>query len=151
MTARERVKPLLCRRIVITYADTDAAGIIYFAASFPWMERLHRMARRSRCPVHRSRRAVRRFCRHSGDLCEYHLVVRPYDEVEIAMSVGHLGSRSYRIDYLMTRVEDEAQVARASMTLVSIDSDGVSAPLPALITDLLTPASADADLPEESE
>ena len=41
MTAQERVKPLLCRRIVITYADTDAAGIIFFAAWFPWMERLH--------------------------------------------------------------------------------------------------------------
>lgn len=152
MTAQERVRPLLRRRMVITYADTDAAGIIYFAAWFPWMERLHTewLAGRGvrftdlaeRCGASVVTRATS---------CEYLAVVRPYDEVEIAMSVGHLGTRSYRIDYLMTRVADAAQVARASMTLVGVDSDGVAAPLPGPIANLLTPASADDGLPEESE
>jgi YbgC/YbaW family acyl-CoA thioester hydrolase len=137
---------------VITYADTDAAGIIYFAAWFPWMERLHTewlgghgvrfVDLAERCGASVVTRATS---------CEYLAVVRPYDEVEIAMSVGHLGNRSYRIDYLMTRVQDAAQVARASMTLVSVGADGVAAPLPAFITDLLTAASADDGLLEESE
>lgn len=144
MTAREHAEPLACRRLVITYADTDAAGIIYFAAWFPWMERLHtewlagRGVRFSelldRCGVSVVTRATS---------CEYLDPVRPYDEVEIMMSVGHLGTRSYRADFVMRRVEDDARVARASMTLVSIDATGAATPLPALIADLLTPASAD--------
>lgn len=139
----ERVKPLLRRRILITYADTDAAGIIYYAAWFPWMERLHTewlaghgvrhtdLAERSGAVV------VTR-----ATSCEYLAVVRPYDEVEIAMSVGHLGRRSYRMDYLMTRAADAAQVARATLTLVGVGADGVAAPLPAIIADLLEPAAA---------
>jgi len=137
---KECVRPLLRRRIVITYADTDAAGIIYFAAWFPWMERLHTewlaghgvrfTDLAERCGASVVTRAAS---------CEYLAVVRPYDEVHIAMSVGHLGRRSYRMDYLMTRAADAARVAQASLTLVGIGADGVAAPLPALIADLLTP------------
>ena len=151
MIAQERVRPLLSRRIVITYADTDAAGIIYFAAWFPWMERLHTewlaghgvrfTELAERCGTSVATRATS---------CEYLAVVRPYDEVEMAMSAGHLGRRSYRMDFLMTRVRDAAQVARASLTLVGI-ADGAAAPIPALIADLLTPASAEDGLPEDSE
>ena len=151
----ERATPLLSRRIVITYADTDAAGIIYYAAWFPWMERLHTewLAGHGvrftdiaeRCGASVVTRAT---------TCEYLAVVRPYDEVEIAMSVGHLGRRSYRMDYLMTRAGEAAQVARvarASLTLVGVGADGAAAPLPVLIADLLTPPSRATGLPEESE
>jgi acyl-CoA thioester hydrolase len=150
--APQRAKPLLRRRIVIAYADTDAAGIIYFAAWFPWMERLHTewfaghgvrfTELAGRCGASVVTRATS---------CEYLAVVRPYDEVEIAMSVGHLGTRSYRIDYLMTRVGDAVPVARATLTLVGVGTDGAAVRLPGLITDLLTPASADDGLPEEPE
>jgi acyl-CoA thioester hydrolase len=148
----EPTAPLLSRRIVITYADTDAAGIIYYAAWFPWMERLHtewlaghgvRFTNiAERCGASVVTRATS---------CEYLAVVRPYDEVEIAMSVGHVGRRSYRMDYLMTRAGDAAQVARASLTLVGVGADGAAAPLPVLIADLLNPATTSDGLPEESE
>jgi acyl-CoA thioester hydrolase len=151
--AADRVKLLLCRRIVITYADTDAAGIIYFAAWFPWMERLHTEwlaghgVRFTDLAEHGGASVVTR-----ATSCEYLAVVRPYDEVEIAMSVGHLSRRSYRMDYQMTRAGTAAPVARASLTLVGVDADGVAAPLPAPIADLLTHGAPTGDaLPEESE
>jgi acyl-CoA thioester hydrolase len=150
--AEKHVTPLLRRRIVIAYADTDAAGIIYFAAWFPWMERLHTewlaghgvrfTELAGRCGASVVTRATS---------CEYLAVVRPYDEVEIAMSVGHLGRRSYRMDYLMTRTGDLAQVARASLTLVGVGADGAAAPLPGLIANLLIPALPGDGLPEDSE
>jgi acyl-CoA thioester hydrolase len=80
--------------------------------------------------------------------CEYLAAVRPYDEIDIAMSAGHVGGRSYRMDYLMTR--DTVPVARASLALAGI-ADGAAAPLPDLIADLLTAAPAGGRLPEESE
>jgi YbgC/YbaW family acyl-CoA thioester hydrolase len=150
--AEEPVKPLLCRRIVISYADTDAAGIIYFAAWFPWMERLHTewlAGHGVRFTDLAGRRGTSVAARATS--CEYLAVVRPYDEVEIGMSVGHLGRRSYRMDYLMTRAGDAAPVARASLTLAGIGADGAAAPIPALIADLLTPPRGATTLPEESE
>jgi acyl-CoA thioester hydrolase len=151
VTARKCVRPLLCRRIFITYADTDAAGIIYFAAWFPWMERLHTewLAGRGVRFTNLADRCGASFVTRATS-CEYLAVVRPYDEVEMTMSVGHVGSRSYRIDFMMTRVGDAEQVARASMTLVSVDADGVAAPLPALVANLLTPAPVDDCVSEES-
>jgi acyl-CoA thioester hydrolase len=136
---------------MITYGDTDAAGIIYFAAWFPWMERLHtewlaghgirHTELAERCGVSVVTRATS---------CEYLAAVRPYDEIDIAMSAGHVGSRSYRMDYLMTRAGDTVPVARAALALAGI-ADGAAAPLPALIADLLTTAPAGGRLPEESE
>ena len=141
MTAPERAEPLSCRRIVITYADTDAAGIIYFAAWFPWMERMHTEwlgghgVRFAELTGRDGASVVTR-----ATECEYLSAVRPYDEIEIRMSTGHLSRRSYRMDYRMTRVPDGVEVARSSMTLVGIDADGHAAALPVSIAELLAPA-----------
>jgi acyl-CoA thioester hydrolase len=150
--ADERVEPLLSRRIMITYADTDAAGIIYFAAWFPWMERLHTewLAARGVRFTDLAERCGGAYVVTRATSCEYLAVVRPYDEVDIAMAVGRLGRRSYRMDYLMTRAGNSVPVARASLTLAGI-ADGAAAPLPALIADLLTAAPAAGSHPEESE
>jgi acyl-CoA thioester hydrolase len=148
--ARERANPLRRKRIQIAYADTDAAGIIYFAAWFPWMERIHTewLAEQDvRFPELMERCGASVVTRATA--CEYLAVVRPYDEVDIAMSAGRLGPRSYRMDYVMTRVGDRAEVARASMTLVGVDAAGLAAPLPALIRALLVPAAADDGLLED--
>jgi YbgC/YbaW family acyl-CoA thioester hydrolase len=149
VTARDRVAPLLCKRIVISYADTDAAGIIYYAAWFPWMERMHTewlAGHGVRFPELTDRCGSSVVTRATE--CEYLSMVRPYDEVDIAMSVGRVGPRSYRMEYVMTRVPDAVRVARASMTLVGVDAAGSSAALPSLISNLFDPVPPGAPTPD---
>jgi acyl-CoA thioester hydrolase len=137
VTARE---PLLSKRVLITYADTDAAGIIYYAAWFPWMERVQTEwlnQHEVRFPELLDRCGASVVTRATS--CEYLAVVRPYDEIDIAMSIGHVRRRSYRMDFVMTRVSDGVQVASASMSLVGIDPVGAVAALPTLIADLFNP------------
>lgn len=117
--------PAATRRIRLTYADTDAAGILYFAAWFPWMERLSvewvygqgfRFDRMHElfgaAPVARA------------TSCEYTAPTRVYDEVEMAMGVDHIGTSSYRLAFTMTRLPDAVVVARSTLTLVCLGADG---------------------------
>lgn len=125
------------QEILISYADTDAAGIIYYAAWFPWMERLHTewlLGYGIRFPELYARCGASVVTRATS--CEYLAVVRPYDRVDIAMSLGRVGPRSYQLEYTMTRIHDETHVARATLTLVGIDLEGRSTALPEPITEL---------------
>lgn len=138
-------------RVRISYADTDAAGIIYYAAWFPWMERLHTswlFDHGVRLPELQERCGASVVTRATA--CEYLAVVRPLDEVDVAMT-GRLGRRSYELGYVMTRSEDARTVARASLTLAGVDGQGRSALVPAPIRDLLTAATAAMGTPSEKE
>jgi acyl-CoA thioester hydrolase len=134
--------PLVTRRVFIAYADTDAAGILYFGAWFGWMERMHTewlAGRGVRLPELRHRGGSSIVTRATE--CEYLAVVRPCDEIDIALTIGRRGPHSYRTDFTMTRVGDRTPVARASMTLVGVDADGCAAPIPDVISHLLVPAT----------
>jgi acyl-CoA thioester hydrolase len=139
-------------RIRISYADTDAAGIIYYAAWFPWMERLHTswlFDHGIRLPELQQRCGTSVVTR--ATTCEYLAVVRPLDEIEVVMLTGRIGVRSYELRYVMTRPDDAATVAQASLTLAGIDRDGRSGPVPTLIKDLLTVGPATGERPSTKE
>jgi acyl-CoA thioester hydrolase len=138
MSVDDGTSVLSRRQIVIVYADTDAAGIIYFAAWFPWLERLHTewlLEHDVRFPELYDRCGASVVTR--ATTCEYLAVVRPYDRIDISMAVGAVGVRSYRLDYAMTRAGDGLEVARATLSLVGVDREGRSAPVPELIKNLL--------------
>ncbi|MDT4892459.1 MAG: acyl-CoA thioester hydrolase [Pseudonocardiales bacterium] len=138
MSVDDGTSVLSRRQIVIVYADTDAAGIIYFAAWFPWLERLHTewlLGHDVRFPELYDRCGASVVTR--ATTCEYLAVVRPYDRIDISMAVGAVGVRSYRLDYAMTRAGDGLEVARATLSLVGVDREGRSAPVPELIKNLL--------------
>jgi YbgC/YbaW family acyl-CoA thioester hydrolase len=127
------------RRIRLSYADTDAAGIIYFAAWFPWMERLstewfhdngfrfdQMLARFGATMVSRA------------TSCEYLVPVGVYDEVDIEMRVARVGESSCQLAFAMTRVADARAVGRSTLTLVAVDASGRATSVPDALRDLLT-------------
>jgi YbgC/YbaW family acyl-CoA thioester hydrolase len=125
------------RRIRLGYADTDAAGILYYAAWFPWMERL------STDWLHERGYRFDRMLTELGVMmvsratsCEYLLPVRAYDEVELAMDVARLGERSVELAFGMTRIGDGRLVARSRTTLVAVDASGGATPLPTALREL---------------
>lgn len=129
------------RTIRLTYADTDAAAILYYAAWFPWMERMsvewafdagfrfdQMLATHGAAPVTRATE------------CEYLGRAVVYDLIHITMSVAAIGTTSYRLGYTMTRA-DGLVVARSSLTLVFVDASGTPVPVPAGLREPLTQPS----------
>lgn len=133
--------PAATRRIRLTYADTDAAGILYFAAWFPWMERLSVewvYAQGFRFDQMHERFGAAPVARATS--CEYTAPTRVYDEIEMSMSVGHIGTSSYRLEFTMTRIPDPVVVARSTLTLVCVDADGRPRALPDVYRSMLQEA-----------
>jgi acyl-CoA thioester hydrolase len=117
--------PAATRRIRLTYADTDAAGILYFAAWFPWMERLSVewvYDKGFRFDQMRERFGAAPVAR--ATTCDYTGPTHVYDEIEMAMRVDHVGTSSYRLAFTMTRLPEAAVVARSTLTLVCVGPDG---------------------------
>jgi acyl-CoA thioester hydrolase len=127
------------RRVLLTYADTDAAGILYYAAWFPWMERigvewlLDNGLRYDTMLAEHGATAVTR-----ATTCDYLSQVTVLDRVRVDMAIGHVGRRSYTYAFTMTRELDEVVVARSTMTLVVIDAEGKPVSIPPALLNLLT-------------
>jgi YbgC/YbaW family acyl-CoA thioester hydrolase len=125
-------------RVRLSYGDTDAAGIIYFAAWFPWMERLStgwfydNGFRFDRMLDQLGATMVSR-----ATSCEYLVPVGAYDEVDIEMRVARVGERSCELAFAMTRVTDARPVGRSTLTLVAIDASGRPTPVPEPLRELL--------------
>lgn len=124
--------PLVVRRIRLAYADTDAATILYFAAWFPWMERIsvewaHDQG--FRFDTMRAAHGASPVTRATS--CEYAAQATVYDQIDIAMRLEHIGTTSYRLGFTMTRSTDDVVVARSTLTLVLVDPSGRATPIPA--------------------
>ncbi len=138
MTVSREGKPSASRRIRLGYADTDAAGIIYYAAWFPWMERLStewfhdRGLRFDRMSAEFGVTMVTR-----ATSCEYLEPVGAYDEVDLAMWLARVGERSVRLTFEMTRATDGCVVGRSALTLVAVDASGRATRVPDVIRELL--------------
>jgi acyl-CoA thioester hydrolase len=126
-----KTEPLLRQRLMLGYADTDAAGILYFAAWFPWMERMSTQAWLDRGLRHDQmldRFGVLFVVR--ATTCEYLAIARPYDEVDVEMELAEAGRRSFQFAFMMTRARDTTVVARATFTVVCVDPSGRSTAIP---------------------
>lgn len=118
-------------RIRLGYADTDPAGILYYAAWFPMMERLQseflflQGLRQDRWKEEFGWWTVSR-----ATQCEYLAAAGLYDEIRIELRVGQIGTCSFSFQYEMWRESDELLVARASITLVSVSPEQTAVRLP---------------------
>jgi acyl-CoA thioester hydrolase len=107
------------------YADTDPAGILYYAAWFPLMERTQ-----SEWFFDNGMRQDTLADRHG-----YWMVTR-HTECDYLVAVG-LYDRSFSFGFGMTRLTDDRPVARAAITLVTVDAAGDSVPIPPPLRDVL--------------
>lgn len=115
----------------LSYQDTDAAGILYFAAWFPKMEALVSEFmflngyRQDRSHAERGWMTVTRAA--TG---EYLAAARLYDRIDVSMRIGRIGRTSFELAFDMHRLDDGVDVGRGSITLVLTDLDQRSIEIP---------------------
>lgn len=132
--------PLLhSHTIRLGYADTDPAGILYYAAWFPMMERLTseffflKGLRQDTLSERFGWWTVSR-----STTCEYLAAAKLFDPVRIELRVGHIGTTSFQFAFHMIRTTDDVLVARAANTLVTVSPEQERVELPADLRALLT-------------
>ena len=124
------VHALARRDIFIAYGDTDAAGIIYYASWFRWMERMHTewlFGHGVRFPELFDLCGASVVTRSTS--CEYLAIVRPYDLVTMSMALEYRGQHSYRLGFTMIQ-PDGRLVARSTLHMVGVDRTGVKTAVP---------------------
>jgi acyl-CoA thioester hydrolase len=113
------------------YADCDPAQIIYYGAWFPWMERAQTewlYLNDLRPDTLEERFGFRIVSRSAA--CEYLSPARLFERIALSVRVEDVGRTSLRWGFRMTRHDDAVLVARASLTNVTIGSDGRPVPVP---------------------
>jgi acyl-CoA thioester hydrolase len=109
----------------LAYADTDPAGLVYFAAWFPWMERAQSewfQANDLRQHTLAERFGFSTVVRRAE--CDYLAPARLYDEITHTVSLGEIRHRSFTTEHRMERAADGVLVARASVVIVTVDQQG---------------------------
>ena len=108
----------------LSYGECDPAGIVYFAAYYPWFER-----------TFNEWNFLNGF--HPGELhekwgasfvsrasgCEYFTPGRLFDPFTCEMRLGHVGTSSYSMVYDVVHRENRAVYARGKMTFVFVSND----------------------------
>lgn len=115
----------------LSYADTDPAGILYYAAWFPKMEGLQ--SEFLFLQGLRQDTLVDRFgwwTVSRATTCEYLAAARLFDEVRIDLRMGRIGTSSFRFVFDMTRLSDDVPVARAESTIVTVSPEQDPVPIP---------------------
>ena len=125
----------------LSYADCDPAQILYFAAWFPWMERVQTewlYLNDLRQDTLEDRFGFGTVTRHAE--CQYLAPARLFEKIRISLRVGHVGRTSFRWDTRMTRLDDGIVVATGTTTLVTTDAGGRPIPVPSPLRELVEKA-----------
>lgn len=130
---------LLTQTTRLTYADTDPAGILYYAAWFPKMEALQSelfFQLDMRQDVLKETHGWWMVTRATE--CEYLVAAVLYDEIRMELRVGRIGNSSFKFEHEMWRKSDNVMVARASVTIVVVSPEQSTVPMPDDLRELLT-------------
>jgi acyl-CoA thioester hydrolase len=132
-------------RFRLMYRETDASQVIYFAAWFPWMERLSvGWLHDQGIPFDTMMDRFGATGLTRATTCEYLAPTGVYDEIDLSMHLDRMGGTSYQLGFTMTRVDDAAVVARATLAIAYVDRSGRSAKVPDEVRALLlTPTGND--------
>ena len=136
-------RPLHSHTVRLTYADTDPAGILYYAAWFPMMERLQsewfylQGLRQDTLEEQFGFRTITRAVN-----AEYLLPVGLFDEIRIEFRIGELGGASFAGNFRMLRCSDNALVGRATLSVVTVSAEGSAIRVPDTLRERLAAWSA---------
>lgn len=116
------------------YADTDPAGILYYAAWFSWMERMQSewfFLNDLRQDELSTRHGFWTVTCHTE--CDYLVPVGLYDEIRLELRIGRLGNGSFDMQHRMVRTADDIVVARALITIATVTPEGGATPVPVVL------------------
>ncbi|WP_194420674.1 acyl-CoA thioesterase [Microbacterium abyssi] len=115
----------------LSYADTDPAGILYYAAWFPKMESLQ--SEFFFLQGLRQDTLVERFgwwTVSRATHCDYLAAAKLFDEIRVELRMAHIGNSSFRFAFRMVRLSDDVVVARAENTVVTVSPEQTPVPIP---------------------
>lgn len=128
------MKPLHQLEFRLSYADTDPAGILYYAAWFPWMERMQSEwfwmngLRQDQLSEEHG------FWSVTGHTeCDYLVPVGLFDQIRIELRIGRIGTKSFDMEHRMVRTSDEVLVGRGLIRVVTVTPEGGSTPIPGVL------------------
>jgi len=124
--------PLATSAFRLGYADTDPAGILYYAAWFPWMERLQTAWFADQGLRQDTLKERFGFWTVNARVeCDYLVAVELLDEIRLELRLGEVRTSSFAMEHTMWR--GEQQVARASMRLVTVTPEGRATRIPPVL------------------
>ncbi|RAX48041.1 hypothetical protein DQ353_17315 [Arthrobacter sp. AQ5-05] len=126
----------------LSYADTDPAGILYYATWFPRMEALQ--TEWLFLKGFRQDTLLDRFgwwTVSRATHCDYLQAARLFEEITMELRIGEIGISSVRFDFEMWRRADETLVATASNWLVTVSPDQRPIRIPENFREVLTSGS----------
>ncbi len=132
------------------YADTDSAGILYYATWFPRIEALQteffylQGLRQDTLTDRFGWWTVTR-----ATECEYFAPAHLFDQIRIELRLGAIGASSFHCEFEMWRIEDGVRVARASLTIVTVSPDQRPVPIPPLLRRHLEAWSGESPSPQQ--
>ena len=114
----------------VEFSETDAAGIVHFAAFFPMMEAAeHAFLRSIGIQVMPPRDAKPRMTwPRVSATCDYHAAARFEDVLDIAVTVDHVGRSSVRYRFDIVRDADSVAIATGQIVTVccELGDDGLA-------------------------
>jgi acyl-CoA thioester hydrolase len=108
----------------LSYGECDPAGIVYFAAYYPWFERTLNEWNflTGNLPAGLAEKwGASYVSRASG--CEYFIPGRLFDPFTCEMRLGHVGSSSYSMTFAIVHRDNGDTYAVGKMTLVFVSQD----------------------------
>jgi len=124
-------EPLHAMEFRLAYSECDPAGIVYYGAYHPWMERVHTewtYLRGIRTDLMLTNHGVSTVSRHSE--VSYHRPSKIFDPLRCEMRLDALGTTSFRMRFDFTHREDGGLFAVGRFTLVFVDADRSKTPVP---------------------
>ena len=114
----------------LAYSECDPAGIVYYGAYHPWMERTYTdwtALVDARTDQLTATTGVATVSRHSS--VSYERPARVFDLLRCEMRLGAIGRSSYTLRYDFVDQVDGGRYAMGTMTLVA-STDGRAVPVP---------------------
>lgn len=108
----------------LSYADCDPAGIVYYAAYYPWFERTYTewtLQWRDTARRPPTIWGARHIARASG--CEYLVPGQIFDPLRCEMRLGKLGTTSFTVVFDVIHRDRGEMVAQGHIVFVFIDDD----------------------------
>ena len=142
-TSTTTLKPVHEHTQRLSYADTDPAGILYYATWFPRMEALQ--TEWLLLNGFRQDTLLERFgwwTVSRATHCDYLQAARLFEEITIELRVGEIGNCSVRFDFQMWRRSDQTLVATASNWLVTVSPEQKAIRLPEVFRTFLESGAA---------
>ncbi|NWF57326.1 MAG: acyl-CoA thioesterase [Syntrophaceae bacterium] len=118
--------------IRVTYAETDAMGIVYYANYLRWLEVGRTELMRSLGIAYKEMEDQGTFLPVSEVYCKYHGSARYDDILIVETSVDFVKRASIQFSYRIFRKSDESQLVTGTTLHAFVDRDGEIVKVPAL-------------------